>query len=606
MQNITFNEKEYQLLLVGDSGNTKPYPDIVSVTCHNIDLEEYKHTQEILTRFLKCAGVPDSTILGLKNTHEYIKYVHDEVQNGNITSTQMEDINFYGVMQSQHFKDDKANGIIQAPKYDKRGGKPEHHWRIMDVKQGDVIFSVVDGKIVALSEANDKGYLDSTDNFIAHINYNDLLTPIDLTIPSIMNVLASLSPVGSDSCFLSPEAGKKPGSRKPKKPGAGKLGYLFKLSDELKDYLLDLIEKGGNTGFTAKYRRRSEKMRITDLLDEYINQYDIKQIVLTGAPGTGKTHSAKKFAERLDPNYKFVQFHPSYDYTDFVEGLRPVMINITPSGEQQAFVRLDGIFKDFCRKVIDDNINFYYSKHLDSYAKYSDFETDYKEFEEKWFQMDKEENGKKLDKHFFIIDEINRADLSKVFGELMYCLEDGYRGIKGVMETQYKNLPTYEIKDLSGKKNAVELKFDCFENGFFIPHNVYIIGTMNDIDRSVEAFDFALRRRFKWIDVPANEVLDDALDEMFGVSCPKLSELKNNIKEMNGIISNDDRFMLNESYHIGHAYFKKFDGSNPKSSLEKIFDTDITSIIKEYTRGKPSVDVKNFLTQCREALLAGF
>ncbi|WP_253514806.1 AAA family ATPase [Peribacillus frigoritolerans] len=103
---------------------------------------------------------------------------------------------------------------------------------------------------------------------------------------------------------------------------------------------------------------------------------------------------------------------------------------------------------------------------------------------------------------------MNRADLSRVFGELMYGLEEHYR--EKTFQTQYSNLPTYEIKN----KRAVPMDYDVFENGFFIPENVYIIATMNDIDRSVEAFDFALRRRFQWIEVKANDVMKDALEGM--------------------------------------------------------------------------------------------
>ena len=178
-----------------------------------------------------------------------------------------------------------------------------------------------------------------------------------------------------------------------------------------------------------------------------------KQVIFTGAPGTGKTFSVREYVK--DKDYKFVQFHPSYDYSDFVEGLRPVVID---GQEDPTFVRMDGIFKEFCRHIVEENHN--------------------------------EKN------YYFIVDEINRADLAKVFGELMFGLEESYRGEKNRIQTQYKNLVTYKINN-AGKAEPIEK--DVFKDGFYIPENLYFIGTMNDIDRSVDSMDFALRRRFSLI-----------------------------------------------------------------------------------------------------------
>ena len=195
------------------------------------------------------------------------------------------------------------------------------------------------------------------------------------------------------------------------------------------------------------------------------------QIILTGAPGTGKTRLAKKIAEEFcqeqTKKYELVQFHPSYDYTDFVEGIRPVEYKDKYGNEKVEFRKVDGIFKKFCRKVAD---------------------------------LKDDPDGKNNErKYFFIIDEINRADLSKVFGELMYCLETDKRGSENRIQTQYANLHTYNPEE------GDYYSEDIFEKGFYIPKNVIIIGTMNDIDRSVESMDFALRRRFVWREITVQE-----------------------------------------------------------------------------------------------------
>lgn len=315
----------------------------------------------------------------------------------------------------------------------------------------------------------------------------------------------------------------------------------------------------------------------------------VKQIVITGAPGTGKTYTVEKFAqdkiwkEHHGPNstpteedkdeaqklyekhIRKVQFHSSYDYSDFVEGLRPVM-----SGENMVFVRMDGQFKEFCREIIKDGDDSPY---------------------------------------FFIIDEINRADLSRVFGELMYCLDEDNRE-KGV-PTQYSNLPTYEIDGDKPKP----MENDAFATGFYIPKNLCILATMNDIDRSVEAFDFALRRRFKWIEADAILEADPALHSMLDgkITSSAVDELVKKIKVMNEVIApsaplNSDanvslgkKLGLSPAYHIGHAYFKTYGGT--LESLQTIWYTQIEPILKEYCRGKNPKDTNDFINACNAALL---
>lgn len=187
-------------------------------------------------------------------------------------------------------------------------------------------------------------------------------------------------------------------------------------------------------------------------------------------------------AMKLRGAMTFVQFHPSYDYTDFVEGIRPVAATRDSAVE---FRRMDGKFMEFCRYVAWRN----------------------------------EKRGTKHQKYFFLIDEINRADLSKVMGELMYCLERDKRGKENPVQTQYSNLPTCFTRE-----NLPDYYEDCFEDGFFVPENVVVIGTMNDIDRSVESMDFAMRRRFVWKEVcVTEELLVDAFENgMFEIFVEKM------------------------------------------------------------------------------------
>ena len=175
----------------------------------------------------------------------------------------------------------------------------------------------------------------------------------------------------------------------------------------------------------------------------------------------------------------------------------------------------------------------------------------------------------------FIIDEINRGEVAKIFGELFYCVDPGYRGENGRISTQYQNLVT------SGE----------FQKGFFIPENVYIIGTMNDIDRSVESMDFAFRRRFSWIEVKASDTVDmldpkyDDNGELIGGLEKNLAEeAKRRMKNLNAEISKIED--LNDAYHIGASYFLKL--KNYGGDFGKLWDYHIKGILQEYLRGNPN------------------
>ena len=349
-----------------------------------------------------------------------------------------------------------------------------------------------------------------------------------------------------------------------------------------------------------------------------------KNLILNGAPGTGKTYLAKQIAAQIifDGNvpedfeenemfinqYGFVQFHPSYDYTDFVEGLRPTSPNKDGS---IGFERKDGIFKGFCKKttlpetsfLLEDSLLMFKKDlvnigrlNIKSFRSSTNIQVELGEKgvltvitpQSAWTCSDKKmlEYLKTRDchpndtytktigdyilenyhvnsssnvspsKYIFIIDEINRGEISKIFGELFFAIDPGYRGKKGKVQTQYQNLITDES--------------DPFKDGFYIPENVYIIGTMNDIDRSVECMDFAMRRRFTFKEITAEESAKN-----MGVDPDRMKHLNNAISGIEG---------FNSSFHIGAAYFRGV------TDYEELWELKLQGLLKEYLRGMPDAE----------------
>ena len=162
------------------------------------------------------------------------------------------------------------------------------------------------------------------------------------------------------------------------------------------------------------------------------------------------------------------------------------------------------------------------------------------------------------DNYVFIIDEINRGEISKIFGELFFSIDPNYRGEKGAVSTQYANL------------------HDNPEKKFFIPENVYIIGTMNDIDRSVDSFDFAMRRRFRFINIKAEDTID-----MLG-ELPNKEIAIAKMKALNKAIEKVDE--LNENYHIGASYFLKL----MEVEFSELWSDYLEPLLQDYVKGMPN------------------
>ncbi len=388
-----------------------------------------------------------------------------------------------------------------------------------------------------------------------------------------------------------------------------------------------------------------------------------KNLIFRGAPGTGKSYLAREIAtyivskgktikyDNLSADQKkqieFVQFHPNYDYTDFVEGLRP---KINDDGTM-GFELKDGVFKRFVTRArknlenskksdetikkevgVQQSISAFFSDvkfgldkfktitgneftitnvdddhiyisipgnatinkltlNLDEirkmlmasdhkFNKVKDITSFFgKSFAAQAYSYDfaiyneikaKKNTNLKITatseeekKYVFIIDEINRGEISKIFGELFFAIDPGYRGKSGEISTQYSNLHSDP------------------DEKFFIPENVYIIGTMNDIDRSVDSFDFAMRRRFRFIELKASdeerikEILSDLQDKNL------IDRAINKMNALNKEISNVDG--LNDNYQIGAAYFLKL--SSVDNDFSRLWTDYLLPLLQEYVQG---------------------
>ena len=293
-------------------------------------------------------------------------------------------------------------------------------------------------------------------------------------------------------------------------------GSLFKMTEEEYNFVMDIIREENPVVVTNELEQYSVEKFLSDVYmtkERYETLVHLlknkKNLILQGAPGVGKTFAAKRLAYSMmgvkdDSKIEFVQFHQNYSYEDFIMGYKP---------EGETFELKYGIFYRFCKKAES--------------------------------QPDKD--------YFFIIDEINRGNMSKVFGELMMLIERDYRGTKATLA--YNGM------------------------AFSVPKNLYIIGMMNTADRSLAMIDYALRRRFSFFEVEPGFMSDGFKAYLSSFDNENFTELIDKVIELNKEIATDGS--LGPGFCIGHSYFC---GQKECSDewLREVVEYDILPMLNEY------------------------
>lgn len=375
--------------------------------------------------------------------------------------------------------------------YNENGNKRRIFQNFLDAKTGDMVIGYESNPVKQVV-ALCKVSVEQDGKEISFEKIEGLSSPVDY------NTLKSCPELEKMEYFQSPQ------------------GSLFKLTEGEYDFILDIIREVNPIPTDDKI----DVYNKTDFLDEvymsedrYENLVGVlrnkKNIILQGAPGVGKTFAARRLAwsmmgEKDDSRVEFIQFHQNYSYEDFVMGYKP-------SGD--GFELKYGVFYRFCQKAAN--------------------------------QPDKE--------HFFIIDEINRGNMSKIFGELLMLIENDYRGTKATLA--YNGL------------------------SFSVPKNLYIIGMMNTADRSLAMIDYALRRRFSFFDVDPGFDSEGFTSYQNRLNNETLNDLIAKVKELNREIALDKS--LGKGFCIGHSYFCGKDACTDEW-LHAIVDYDILPMLREY------------------------
>jgi hypothetical protein len=302
---------------------------------------------------------------------------------------------------------------------------------------------------------------------------------------------------------------------------------------------------------------KGELILLSRFLWRYVNartiaDADNPNVIMYGPPGTGKTYSVVNSLDFVcqgdSSRYELLQFHPSFTYEDFIEGIKPK--GVSNDGNIR-FELVNGVFKNFCIKA--------------------------KNTPDKSF--------------YFVVDEINRANLSSVFGETLSLLEKDYRhngiGNKNLIRTQYSTLIEDLIKE-DKKYESLAYTIDNNEVKFGVPENVFFIGMMNDVDKSIDAFDLALRRRFKWIRKDCDyDVIEEETRFKRKEDFSNIKQYLKACEKLNNYISAE--LGLGKSYEFGHSFFMKMSDIAKRKeitqhNLETLFNLYLRPTLKEYLR----------------------
>ena len=321
-----------------------------------------------------------------------------------------------------------------------------------------------------------------------------------------------------------------------------------------KNYQVFLVSK---KLLTVNEQDKGELILLSRFLWRYVNSRaiadtDNPNVIMYGPPGTGKTYSVVNSLDFVcqgdSARYELLQFHPSFTYEDFIEGIKPK--GVSKDGNIR-FELVNGVFKNFCIKA-------------------------------------KNTPGKPF---YFVVDEINRANLSSVFGETLSLLEKDYRhdGInkRNLIRTQYSTLIEYLIKE-DDKYKELAYVIDNGEVKFGVPANVFFIGMMNDVDKSIDAFDLALRRRFKWIRKDCDyEVIEEETRFKRKEDFSNIGQYIKACEKLNNYISAE--LGLGKSYEFGHSFFMKMSDIAKRKeitqhNLETLFNLYLRPTLKEYLR----------------------
>lgn len=438
------------------------------------------------------------TLTGISKYPDFVRNLNDIVVEGNpITTTQSTSTKHYwwlvAAPEVWKFSDINVGEVIEYTLLNENGNKRRVYQNFLDAKAGDIVIGYASTptlQVVALGEIAK----DTDEQHLYFRKTEQLLNPIDYSIIKGYEELRSME------CMA----------------GGGR-GTLFKVTEDEYQLLMELIRKenpiltsGSIDIYTDERFLNEVYMSASDLQKLKALIKKKQNIILQGAPGVGKTFTAERLAYTLmgeidKQRVEMVQFHQNYSYEDFILGYKP---NVDGGFELK-----HGVFYKFCKKALN---------------------TPDKDF-------------------FFIIDEINRGNLSKIFGELLMLIENSYRG--------------------------KEIKLAYTDELFTVPKNLYIIGMMNTADRSLAMIDYALRRRFSFFEMYPGFATEGFKSYQLSLANERLDKLIQGIQALNEVISSDDS--LGNGFCIGHSYFCN-QTEFSMEWLENVVEYDIEPMLKEY------------------------